>query len=281
MGRQEPWQAPGQWGPGGPAGAADPGRSCQRELSSRARPGRLRRGVRVAGLVLGCAGLALSGLGIVQQLLPRTFTPAQRAQIMAWEAGKRWRAWPAGQIFPPTIGYRLPGAAFGGGAGLALTASRVGIARQARCRAATAPGVAAVLARHGCLAVLRATYDDPTKTLAVTIGVAVLPGAAAVAAAARQLRRRSRPGVRAVSFPRTPVAEFRGAAGQISWQLAAGPYLVLATVGYADGRPWLASSNDSYTREEMLSLATGVGRWVATHLGAAPAPPHCPGAPAC
>ncbi|HEY5987589.1 MAG TPA: hypothetical protein VIV12_14620, partial [Streptosporangiaceae bacterium] len=135
--------------------------------------------------------------------------------------------------------------------------------------------------KHGCLAVLRATYNDPTKTLAVTVGVAVLPGVDAAVAAARQLPHGSRPGVRAVSFPRTPVAEFHGTAGQISWHRAAGPYLVLATVGYADGRPWLASGNDSYTRAEMLSLATGVGRWVASHLGGAPAPPRCPGGPAC
>ena len=36
--------------------------------------------------------------------------------------------------------------------------------------------VARVLARQGCLAVLRATYDDATQSLAVTVGVAVLVG---------------------------------------------------------------------------------------------------------
>ncbi len=233
----------------------------------------------LTGLVLGFAGLAASALGIARQFMPRTFTPAERGRIIAWDAAKRWRTWPAGQIFPSAVGYHLPGAAFGGGASLSFTANRVGIAPQARCRAAMEHEAGAVLARHGCLAVLRATYDDPTRTLAVTVGVAVLPGAGAVAASARLLPRGG--GVRAVPFPHTPVALFRGSRGQISWQLAAGPYLVLATVGYADGRPWLASGNDSYTRAEMLSLAAGVGRWVASHLGAPPPPPRCPGAPAC
>jgi hypothetical protein len=286
-GWQEPaWEEPGGPMPAPPAGT--PGQAAQPGWSRGSRPktGRVRRALLLTGIVLGLAGLAASVLGLAGTLMPRTFTAAQRAQIIAWQMGKRWRTWPAGQIFPQTIGYALPPNALGGETGLSLTAHRVGIAPQARCGKALGRGAAALLTRHGCLAVLRATYDDPTSTLAVTVAVAVLPGPAAASAAARLLPGLNGAGphgggVRAVPFRRTPVALFRGSQGQVSWQLAAGPYLVLATVGYADGRPWLASINDSYTRAEMLSLAAGVGKWVASHLGAPPRPPHCPGSPAC
>jgi hypothetical protein len=140
------------------------------------RRGRARRVLLVIGLAAGLAGLVLSAGAAAIQFLPRHFSSAQRQQIMAWEIGKRWRSWPAGRIFPSSIGYHLPGSAFGGGGSLALSAERVGIAKQASCRDATGRAAAALLARQGCLAVLRATYQDTTQTLAVTVGVAVMPG---------------------------------------------------------------------------------------------------------
>jgi hypothetical protein len=216
------------------------------------------------------------------QFLPRHFSQAQRQQIMAWEIGKRWRSWPAGRIFPPAIGYQLPASAFGGGSPLALRAVRVGIARQASCRRATARPASRVLARRGCLAILRATYQDSTQTLAVTVGVAVLPSSAARAAAAALHRDgASQAWLRAVSFRRTTTAHFAGPGHKVGWAGAAGPYLVLATVGYADGRPWLSQGHDTYTEAEMNSLAAGVGEWVASRLGAPPPVPHCPGSPGC
>src|SRR5690348_13580357 len=137
-----------------------------------------RRGVRlllVAGLLAALAGLVVSAGAAATQFLPRHFSAAQRNQIMTWEVGKRWRSWPAGRIFPSAIDYKLPGSAFGGGKPLALRAQRVGIAPQASCRKATARPVGRLLVKHGCLAVLRATYQDTTQTFAVTVGVAVLP----------------------------------------------------------------------------------------------------------
>jgi hypothetical protein len=237
----------------------------------------------LAGLVAGTAGLAVSVTGAVIQLMPRSFSAAQREQIMAWEIGKRWRSWPAGEIFPQAIAYTLPGRAFGGGPPLPLTAQRVGIAPQAPCRSAMARAAASVLAQHGCLAVLRATYEDTTKTLAVTVGVAVLPAMPAAQKSADALGSPSDPrsGVRAVAFRRTATARFGDRSQKLSWDRVAGPYLVLATVGYADGRPWLARGDDTYTQAELLSLASGAVQRVAAGLGAMPPPPHCPGSPAC
>jgi hypothetical protein len=139
-----------------------------------------------------------------------------------------------------------------------------------------------VLVRLGCLAVLRATYQDTTQTLAVTVGVAVLPASSAARASAGLLRDGGPPPwLRAVSFRRTTTAHFADPGHKVGWTSATGPYLVLATVGYADGRPLLSRGHDTYTRNEMHSLAAGVGQWVASRLGAPPPVPHCPGSPGC
>jgi hypothetical protein len=236
-----------------------------------------------AGLVAALAGLVVSVGAAATQFLPRHFSAAQRSQIMAWEVGKRWRSWPAGRIFPSAIGYDLPGSAFGTDESLTLQAQRVGIAPQASCRKATARPVGRMLAERGCLAVLRATYQDTTQTFAVTVGVAVLPATppAAGAASALQKSRGARPWLRAVSFRHTATAHFAGPGHKVAWTDASGPYLVLATVGYADGRPWLSQGHDTYTETELNSLAAGVGHSVAGRLGASPPEPQCPGSPGC
>ncbi len=233
----------------------------------------------VLGLLAALAGLVVSAGAAAIQFLPRSFSQAQRQQIMAWEIGKRWRDWPAGQIFPAAIGYHLQGSAFGGGPPLALRAERVGIAAQASCRDGTEPAAGPLLTKRGCLAVLRATYQDTTQTFAVTVGVAVMPDSPA----AKALRHGggSRPWLRPVSFRRTTAAHFAGPGQKVGSSGAEGPYLVLATVGYADGRPWLRQGHDIYTGTEMDSLARGVLDWVASRLGAPPPVPHCPGSPGC
>jgi hypothetical protein len=247
--------------------------------------GRAHRVLLMIALVVGLGGLVLSAGAAAIQFLPRHFSQAQRQQIMAWEIGKRWRSWPAGRIFPSSIAYNLPSSAFGGGRSLALSAERVGIASQSSCRDATGPASGALLSRHGCLAVLRATYQDTTQTFAVTVGVAVMPVSSATSAAkaAKALQHGSgpKPWLRAVSFRHTTTAHFAGPGSKVGWSSPRGPYLVLATVGYADGRPWLQQGHDSYTRTELRSLAVGVMDSVASRLGAPPPVPHCPGSPGC
>jgi hypothetical protein len=236
-------------------------------------------------LILALAGLAATMTGVVVQFLPRTFSAAQKQQITAWEMGKRWRLWSAGEIFPATVHYQIPALALSGPSGLTLAARRVGIASQAPCLAATDPAVAKALLSHGCTAVLRATYTDATQSLAVTVGVAVLPSPAATRAALRGLPSMNGeglvPGLRAVPFRRTVVARFGNRQRQLSWDRAAGPYLVFATVGYADGRRRVNQNSNLYATAEMVGLEDGIGGWVAAHLGAVPAPPRCPGSPAC
>jgi hypothetical protein len=62
---------------------------------------------------------------------------------------------------------------------------------------------------------------------------------------------------------------------------SAGPYLIMSTVGYADGRPPGPVASDPYIDQEMTSLANGVADAVGAPLGAQPPPPRCPGAPGC
>src|SRR3984885_13561736 len=94
---------------------------------------------------------------------------------------------PAGKIFPASLQYTPP-PALSDDPTLQLTADRIGIAGQASCAAATDPAaVGAVLARHGCEAMLRATYVDGTDSYVITVGVATMPGSAQVNAAKREL----------------------------------------------------------------------------------------------
>jgi hypothetical protein len=242
--------------------------------------------------LLGLIGGAVAGVGITRQVMPRTFTAAQRRQIEAWEIARRWRVTPKTEIFPISIRYPLPGSRLGSTGALTLTARRLEIASQASCVLGSGadPALLRLLDQRGCEAVLRATYTDASSSLVLTVGVAVLRSQASATTAAHYLTRRApdpqgaitlRPIIRPVPVPGTPAATFRTAQDQVSWAISAGPYLIVATVGYADGRPREPVAMDSYAFLEMTSLAGGVATAVAMPLGAPPPVPRCPGAPAC
>lgn len=253
---------------------------------------RRRRLVALAALVLGVAGLAAAMTGAAVQLLPRQFTAGQQSQIMAWQVSGRWRTLTAGQIFPASVGYQLSAAVLEDATPLDLRALRVDIAPQATCAAGvTSTAAAQVLRRSGCEAVLRATYADATNTYVMTVGVAVLPSASAADVADAGL---SRPRLAAAHddgdgqlAEGVLAVKFRGAAGlydfsrQISASFTAGPYVIMYAAGYADNRPRVQVSDDSYADAEMTSMARGVALRVAATLGGQPPRPHCPGAPGC
>lgn len=236
--------------------------------------------------ILGGIVLLVSLAGLAIQVLPRGFSAAQQHQIMAWEVSQRWRTLPAGKIFPASVRYQLPASALDDIAGVNLAAPRVGIAPQAACAGGTDPAAARALDRHGCQALLRATYTDESATYVVTVGVAVLPGAAQSSAAQAALasaggNTRPRPGIRTAAFGGTPASRFGAGQRQLSGSFSAGPYVIMYTAGYADGRPRLPMSGDPYAQNEMTSAALGVTQAVAETLAAPPAVPHCPGAPEC
>jgi hypothetical protein len=240
--------------------------------------------IAVTALVLGVVGLAVSLFGVATQMLPRQFTAQQQRQITNWEYGKRWRQMPAGQIFPASAKYAPP-SALDDDISLTLPARRIGIARQASCRAATDAAAAAVLDRDGCKDMLRATYADGTGSYVVTVGVAVLPGVAQANAAAASLTTAGvdgiGPGVHAVSFRNTPAALFTDQRRQVSGAVSAGTYVVLYTAGYADSRPKEPVSKDTYGDAEMTAAAQGVAKAVRAVLAAPVTPASCPGAAGC
>jgi len=235
-------------------------------------------------LALGAIGLVVSMIGLVPQLLPRKFTAGQQRLITDWESGKRWRLVQAGVIFPASVTYP-PSAALDGDSSLALGARRIGIARQATCRAAADVAAAAVLDRDGCSAMLRASYADGTDSYVVTVGVAVLPSTALATAAASELTSADGTGgiagVDALPFESTPAAWFTDQRRQLSGAIPAGPYVVLYTVGYADSRPREPVSGDAYADAEMTSAGEGVAGAVQAEVGARVPTPHCPGTPGC
>ena len=249
---------------------------------NRARRGSQRWFAAVAALVLGVAGLAVALTGIALQLLPRQFSAEQQRQITDWEVGKRWRTMPAGTIFPASLHYELS-SALSVDLNLQLTADRIGIASQASCAAATDPAaVGAALARHGCEAMLRATYVDGTDSYVITVGVAAMPGSAQANAAERELAGvggSSGAGVRTVAG--SLAAAFTDSRRQLSASLAAGPYLIFYTIGYTDDRPRQLVTADSYGDAEMTAAGKGVAEAVASTVGKPVPPPQCPGTPGC
>jgi hypothetical protein len=264
-------------GSGSPQAAPGPAHS------TRPRPGPWQYRLILAGLAVALAGLAGSLAAVVVNAAPRTFSPAQQQKITSWEVGKRWRTWPAGQIFPAAIPYELTAAALDSPDGVRLAARRIGIAPQASCASAADRAASRVLARQGCEAMLRATYQDATGAFAVTIGIAVLPtpGQASDSVHALPQGISATPGVHAVRFRHTLAAGFADPARQLSQAMSAGPYLIMSTVGYADGRHKVREAADPYDKDEMLSLASGLSDWIGSRIGASPPPPRCPGGPAC
>ncbi len=258
-------------------------------------PGRGRRAAAILALILGLVGLAISITGMAIQLLPRQFTAGQQRQIEAWEVMRRWQTMPAGQIFPASVSYQLSAQDLQDAAPLNLDALRVSIAPQESdcAKAVTSAAVGALLRRDRCEAVLRATYVDATRSYVMTVGVAVLPTAAAAASADSGLSQARLAAARdAADAGRLPagvmVVRFEGAGAgrydysrQIAASFTAGPYVVMYAAGYSDSRPRVPVSRDTYSYEEMTSMAAGVAHSVANTLAANPAPPHCPGAPGC
>ena len=246
----------------------------------------------LSGLTVGLVLAAAAAFGVYGQFMPRTFSAAQRSKIEAWEMARRWRTMPKAALFPARVRYRLPGEQVGANGSLVLTARRLAIARQSTCAsvAGASRRVRALLARQGCEAMLRATYADATSSMVLTVGIAVLPTTVAAASLQESLTGglaggigalAGRPLLRPVAVPETPAAGFGVRQRQLSWVVGAGPYLVVGTVGYADGRPRVPVSQDDYTFMEMTSVARGVVDAVAAPLRARPPAPHCPGGPAC
>jgi hypothetical protein len=220
--------------------------------------------VAVAGIaVVALLGLAFAvvSAGRAHAELNRGPTAAERSTAAAQAVALRWRSWRAGRIFPATLAYTGPGQRSG-------RALRIGIASRSSCAAGLDAAAAQAAAVSGCRAVLRASYTDQLRGVVFTVGVTVFPAPRSAIAFLHRLAgpavrgRAAVPsgylrdlpaagpgasGVRALALPGTAAALFTDAARQTvsGWQ--EGPYVVLATAGYADGRPAMATAEPRHS----------------------------------
>ena len=237
-----------------------------------------------AALLAGLAGLAVSAVGIAHNLLPRQFTAAQRRQIAAWELERRWRSEPAGAIFPHSVSYTVPGIDLNSTSSLTLQARLLSISPTTVCAAAVTGTAGLLLSKYGCTAAMRATYVDASGALVATLAVAVLPDTAAQHAVVQDLTGSGATSpvlVHTLRVADTSAAGFGDAQRQLTQAVGDGPYVILSTAGFADGRRHVRLSGDPYLGTEMSSLATGLVDSVARVLGKPLPPVVCPGAPGC
>jgi hypothetical protein len=275
-----------QSSPDGSASDDPSGLGDDQSQPRRARPRRGGRRLAACAVLLaaGLAGLAVSAVGIAHNLLPRQFTVAQRRQITTWELERRWRALPAGAIFPRTVSYVVPSAALNSDSNLTLQARLLSISPKGACAVAVTGTAGQLLSQYGCTAAMRATYVDASGSLVATVAVAVLPGTATQRVVVQDLAGSggvSPALVRVLAVAGTPAAGFGDAQRQLTTAIGTGPYVILSTAGFADGRHHVRLGADPYLDREMASLISGLASSAERVLGRPLMPVVCPGAPGC
>jgi subtilisin family serine protease len=215
--------------------------------------------------VIGLA-VAVAAGGQARAQLVRTPTAADLSAAAATGVAQRWEREPADEIFPASIGYASD-------LQTTETASRVGIAPDDACAAAVDATLASQAQRDGCVAGLRADYTDELRGAVYTLGVLAFGSTTRATDFYDDIPLGSYPatGLRALAMPGTAAARFDDAARQATTAQLAGPYVVLAVAGYADGRP--ASAADE-RRDSVFDPATQLVSAVARPLGL-PVTVHC------
>lgn len=177
--------------------------------------------------LVGAGGIGGGGYGLFRELT-RGPTHAELARAGTAEQAQRWRELPVGKIFPSAITYTTA-------VDRKEKAHLVGVVPAGGCTAAADPAAARVLAAHGCRSMLRGTYADSSGTVLVSVGVAVMPTTAAAGSALSAMP--SGHGVRPAGFGGTIASRF-GADKHLAYETTSGlgPYLIMAALGYADGR---------------------------------------------
>ncbi|HEX4817716.1 MAG TPA: hypothetical protein VFV66_33670 [Nonomuraea sp.] len=219
-------------------------------------------------ITVSAAIVLLGTVGLITETRSRPLTPAEQNQYKQEEIARRWQAWPATGVFPEEVRYL----------GLDRAqqyARRVGIAPETECGKGVDASVAGVLADHGCLTLLRATYVDQTASFVFTVGVAVLKDEASRVSAAEELTQDDRVGVLPVAFPGTVSERFGADQRQRTSWVGAGPYIVFSTAGYADGRTRAAIEPEEILHPELWPAAKSIGNQIAYFLADPPKVPPC------
>jgi hypothetical protein len=217
-----------------------------------------------AGVAVACLAVVVTAAGALHRELTRKPTAAELSRAASTAVARRWQAWPAGKIFPASLPYTTS-------LQVLEHARRVGIDPVSSCAAGVDSAIAPVLRRHGCRAVLRASYLDQRQGVVFTIGVVAFPADSAAAAARSQLHASRTSGLRAYAIPKTAVAWFTNRARQAATVAVGGPYVVLTTSGFSDGRSAAATGE---SRPSVFAPASQLGQLVLSHLDA-PAVPRC------
>jgi type VII secretion-associated serine protease mycosin len=226
--------------------------------------------------IIACAVAAPLGLAVAvvaggraHAELVRKPATAELSAAAATGVAQRWEREPAGQLFPASIAYTVS-------LNTTETASRVGIAPGDACTAAVDVTLASRAQTDGCVAALRADYTDRLRGAVYTLGVLAFGSTARASDFYDNLPPAQYPatGLRALAMPGTPAALFGEAARQLAIARLAGPYVVLAVAGYADGRP---ASTDGERRDVVFDPATQLVTAVAAPL-AKPVAVRCGGA---
>jgi type VII secretion-associated serine protease mycosin len=194
----------------------------------------VRVGACATAAVIGIA-VAVAAGGRAHAEQARKPTPAEISAAGAAGVAQRWGRVPAGVIFPAAIRYTSDLSTY-------ETASRVGIAPGTSCAAALDGTLRRLAESDGCVAGMRADYTDELNGSVYTLGVLAFPTAGKAARFYNAVPAGGYPatGLHALAIGGTAAALFRDGARQTSAAHAAGPYVVLAVAGYADGRPALA-----------------------------------------
>ena len=189
--------------------------------------------------IAACATVAVAGLAVatfaggrVHAEQTRQPTRAELSTAAATAVAQRWERMPAGRLFPATIGYTTD-------LQTKETATRLGIDPRTACARALDGTLLRRAERDGCVAGLRAGYADQLGGSVYTLGILVFPDKAKASAFYAKVPVIGYPaaGLRALTVPGTAAARFGDAARQAAAVQVAGPYVVLAVAGYADGRP--------------------------------------------
>ncbi len=182
----------------------------------------------VSLVVVGLGGAGAGGFELVHELT-RGPTNAELRSASTAEVAQRWRELTAGKIFPASVRYPASRGF------VSKSAHLVGIAPQSTCAAAASSAVASLSRRHRCEAVLRATYTDQSGSQLATVGVAVMPSAAAARALLGDLAGLEK-GVHPVGFSGTIGRGFKDSAVAYTNVTSTGLYVVMDASGFADGR---------------------------------------------
>ncbi|TDD63141.1 hypothetical protein [Actinomadura rubrisoli] len=221
----------------------------------------------VVALVVGCCYLVTSGIALTGAwtTLNRDPTNAELQRAANAEVARRWEAWPASRVFPGQLSYSMDDEH-------SEYAERTGIVPDGGCEQGVDSELATTLRKHGCKAVLRATYVDQLQGIVTTVGVLVFPDPWQADKAYKELPDSHgpdgtgtvRPALRAAAFPGTAAARFTDAARQDRTSDRGGPYVVLTTSGQSDGRPAAAITKER--PGEPFAMAPQIGHAIARSL---------------